>query len=500
MPVPPRLAAQAAKTLKERRAQDALAHWEPTRPQSQFLAANESEVWFCAANRSGKSDALAACISSLARFGRTDPRGAYGPSGVIVYDKAVSIWAITLTFPLGRDVLQPKIFDNAFVPAGQPHKPFVPPWEIAHWTQTNQVLKLKNGSIIGFKSCDQGRDLFQGTGRDMVAFDEAPPYSVYDEATMRVEAGRRLFIRGAATLLPPEGLIGGVSWLFPKKIQPFQAGGVSGLLIIGASIYDNPYLLPEEITRLEAKYPLGSPDRRIRLEGEWLPGVGGALAWPGFNRAIHVNQRLTRDDREWRQPLMWCLDFNVEPMGTTVVQKVGRVYRVIDEVNMETANDQAIAEEFCRRFPQHGAALWLHGDATGRRRTVQTNKSDYLLIMEVLRRLPYPVELRVPEQNPPVRDRIASLGMLLRGVGGEVRFEVAPGCTETIADFEEVLLSPEGGIKKSTNRADPYSRRTAWTDSLSYMAVYNEPVARQIEGDRRPLKIRQPGYSFNASR
>jgi hypothetical protein len=88
--------------------------------------------------------------------------------------------------------------------------------------------------------------------------------------------------------------------------------------------------------------------------------------------------------------------------------------------------------------------------------------------------------------------------MLLRGVHGEVRLEVAPHCIETIADFEEVLRSKDGGIKKSTNRQDPYSRRTAWTDSLGYMAAYNEPVAQQIAPQRR-LKIASPGYSFSRS-
>ncbi len=452
-------------------------------------------------HNSGKSDALAAAIASFARFGNPDPRPAIGPSGVVLYDRAVSIWAISLTFPLGRDVLQAKIFDNGFVPAGQPHKPFIPPWEIADggWTSTNQVLKLKNGSLVGFKSCDQKRDIFQGVGRDMVAFDEAPPWSIYDEATMRVEAGRRLLIRGAATLLPPEGMIGGVSWLYPKKIQVFQSKGApAGLLIVGASIYDNPHILPEELARLEAKYPEGSVDRRIRLDGEWLPGMAGALAYPAFHRAVHVNPALGRHVREHRLPLMWNLDFNVEPMGTTVFQRVGRVYRGLDEITLESANDVAIAEEFCRRFPDHGAALWIHGDATGKRRNVQTNKTDYMLILEVLRRLPYPVEMRVPEDNPGVIDRINAVNNLLRGVGGEVRLELAPTMVETIADFEEVLRDKSGGIKKTTNRMDPYCRRTAWTDGIGYMAAYNEPVGSSVGGSgRRLVSVKSPGYSFS---
>ena len=491
-------AAQAAALLQERRAQDPLPQWEPTRPQVEFLEADEAEAWFLAANRAGKSDALAALIASLARTGNTNPRPAYGPSGVVVLDKAVSIWAISLTFPLGRDILQPKIFDNTFVSPGQPHKPFIPDWEILRWTTTDQVLKLKNGSLIGFKSCDQGRDLFQGVGKDLVAFDEAPPFSIYDEATMRVEGGRRLLIRGAATLLPPEGMVGGVSWIFPKKIQPYQqaAGKVPGLRLVAASIYDNPHILATEVERLEAKYPEGSNDRRIRLNGEWLPGIGGALAYPSFNRSIHVRKDLTRTSVEPRIPLIWTLDFNVEPMGTLVCQKVGRMYRVLDEITLEVASDTEIAEEFKKRYPTHGAELWIHGDATGKRRNVQTKKSDYTIVLEALRGLPYPVSMKVPEVNPLVTDRVNAVNMSLRGVRGEVRVEVAGHCDDFIADMEEVLRDPKGGIKKVSRRDDPYCRRTSWSDAFGYMVAYHDPIIPGFaNSERRTVRVKSPQYN-----
>ena len=39
---------------------------------------------------------------------------------------------------------------------------------------------------IGFKSCDQGREKFQGSSLDFVWFDEEPPEDIYDECLMRV--------------------------------------------------------------------------------------------------------------------------------------------------------------------------------------------------------------------------------------------------------------------------------------------------------------------------
>ena len=41
-------------------------------------------------------------------------------------------------------------------------------------------------SRIGFKSCDQGREKFQGSSLDFVWFDEEPPKDIYEECKMRV--------------------------------------------------------------------------------------------------------------------------------------------------------------------------------------------------------------------------------------------------------------------------------------------------------------------------
>ena len=58
-------------------------------------------------------------------------------------------------------------------------------------------------SVIGFKSCDQGREKFQGASLDFVWFDEEPPEDVYRECVMRV-MDRKGDIFG--TMTPLKGL------------------------------------------------------------------------------------------------------------------------------------------------------------------------------------------------------------------------------------------------------------------------------------------------------
>lgn len=502
-------AAMASKTVMERQAEDPLWTWVPTPPQTAFLEWKGSECWFIGANRTGKSDVAAAGGSSLARNGNLDPRPSYCAGGdIVVYDRAAAIWIVSLTFAQSREVMQPKMFDNGEVPPGQPHPPFIPNYELLHgdpskaYNKTEHVLKLKNGSFIGFKAAEQGQLALQGSAKDLIVFDEAPPKIVYNECVARVEAGRKLYIRGACTLLPPNGVTGGISWLYTDKIKPWLAGvRPSFLHLQKASIYDNPHIPKEEIERLEAMYPPGSIDREIRLNGAWLPQIMGQLAYSGFRSGIHVNPMLGRKDIAFRHPLLLCFDSNVTPCSAVIAQQHGRIYRALDEVVVSTGGIPALGREFRRRYPLHGAELLIYGDAMGLKRSAQTTKSDYDILCAELEGLPYPYSLMLPTINPPERERINATNFLFRGPGGEVRFECSPDCKELIEDYETVQLNKFGGILKSHDLADPYYQRTHTSDAFGYMIVQREPVgsveAIQQRGDSAfPLSIPSPAYRW----
>ena len=506
-------AAMAAEEYRKRLAEDPLAQFEPIRSnygggQAAFLECTLDEAWYTGANRIGKSDALAVWAAAFARYGNPNPKASYCGEGIVLYDKAVSLWIVSPTFPMSRDIMQPKVFDNGYVPPGA-HRPFIPPYEIRQngWHATNNVLRLKNGSIIGFKSGDQGQESFYGTGKDGVIFDEPPTESIYNECSIRVEAGRKLWIRGGATLLPEEGqTVEGISWLFDKKFEPWLKGdGRDHLGVFTASIYDNPHIPRDEIARLESLFPEGSIERRIRLNGELLRLAGGVRAYPPFDRGIHVNPALDRRIHlDWRLPLIWNLDFNVEPMGSTVFQLQAErgqsIYRGMAEITIESdAGPIQCAEEFRRLFPAHGAEVWVYGDATGKNRG-QTGRSNYALLSEGLRGSNLRTRFFLPEANPNIQDRLNAVNVILRGPDGRNRLELAPYMVETIADFEQVIRAKDGKIKKTTNKKDPYYRRTSWSDGIGYMAAYREPATRVSASRRQSFnpqrRMKQPGYAF----
>lgn len=491
-----------ANKLQERRENDPLSQFHPHAKQKAFidsvLNGEAKENWFLAGNRAGKSDAGAYIGATLARFGR-EPRGVNiftGPDGseYQVKDRSTAGWVSALDFPTARDVIQPKYFDNGFV-GGNPHiKPFIPDHEIAEWRVSDQVLKLKNGSIIGFKSADSGRRKYQGAGKDWFHMDEEHPWEIYEESVIRVGHLPLLFFC-TATILPPEGTQAGVaSWVFGKIINPYLEGRLKHAKVFGASIYDNPGIDPEEIRRLESIYPEGSLSRRIRLDGEWLPGIGGSIAYAAFNRQLHVSEQ---PEIAYRRPLIWTWDFNVEPMCSLVMQKDGMIYRVYQELILDGANIPEMCQMFYDRFPNHGATIYIYGDATSNRRTGQTGRSDYFLIQQEMKQYGVPISLKVPQENPKVPDRVNAVNRVLIDEDGQVRLSIDPRCQELIADLEGVLRDQKGGILKTHNRKDPYFRRTHTSDALGYCIAFEEPVRPPSTSRHRHIDLGGPRYGFN---
>ena len=490
---------RVAQELVERQSTDPLFTYEPTPKQKPFIESvlqeKYLENWYCAANRSGKSDAGSYCGAALARFG-CDPKNYSRAKGsaVEVLDKATAGWVSSVTHAESEQILQPKYFNNGFHTPGS-RAPFIPEREILEWRASDKVLKLKNGSIVAFKSAQSGVTSYQGVERDWIHFDEEHPHNIYNEASIRVGAGKRLKIFGTATLLPPEGKIGGVTWVYSEILKPWTEGKRKDIGCFSASIYDNTYILSEEIKRLEARFPPESVEGRIRLGGEWLPGLSGSRAYPQFNAAIHVREQPPPLSH---RPLVWCWDFNVTPLVTTVGQRDGRLFRYFKTFYMENGNVPEMCQWFIDFYPRHFGEVWIYGDSTGKNRTSQTGISDYRTIQNYLRRYPSPVRLKIPESNPAVPDRISAVNRALKNEDGESMVEIDPSCEALIDDLEQVLRDPRGGIKKTTDPSDPYFFRTHASDGVGYHIAYEEPVKRVVDMEQyRQVHIKTPSYGFS---
>lgn len=486
--------------------QDAWWTWVPTPPQERFirsvLSGSYDETWFLAANRSGKTDAAVWLCAGFMRFGRNNPK--YPEYWKNRQGGAIREWEfvpahgaiVSLDFANSRDVVQPKLFASGAAPDPS-HDPFIPDRELAPrgWSVTNQLLKAKNGNTVAFKSADSGAVKIAGRALDYIMYDEEPPKAVYEETTIRIGGGSKLSLFGACTLLPPEGTVGGVSWVYEEKVKPWKVGMTPMVDICTSSIYENPFLLPSEIERLERLYPPGSIQRKIRLEGELMPGMAGQRAYTSFDSRIHVKE--IPFELEHRRPIVWFMDFNVEPLCSGIGQRIGPLFRVYKEIILGEGSIDDMVDEFREAIRGQEREIWIYGDASGNHRSEQTKRTDYQLILNGLKGLNVPVKMRVQDKNPFVTDRVNAVNNALKDIrDGSIHIEISNTCTELIADFEGVLRDQKGAIKKTSNRRDPYFRRTHISDAIGYWITFEEPVQVNNfrDGSEKMSIPRPPGY------
>lgn len=284
-----------------------------------------------------------------------------------------------------------------------------------------------------------------------------------DELTYAPEAA---WLRLEGRLRDPEAtkLCGFAAWTpkgFDWVYQKFISNPVTGYAAILAKPHENRFLLekvPDFYERLKGSYEDTFYQQEVL--GQYLSQQGG-LVYRSFSRddnvrSIHSNPGC---------PLLWALDFNVDPMCSVVAQLEGTTVLVLDEIAMRHASTLEACEEFEKRFRGHRAGIVVYGDASGNSQQT-TGASDYQIVREYFRGQRYrDVSYRVPKANPSVRERIMLTNSKLRTAAGEVRLLVDPKCKELIRDFEQVSYKADSNaIDKDKDR-----RRTHLSDALGYL-------------------------------
>lgn len=236
--------------------------------QIAFHKCRKRNRWVFGGNRSGKTECGAVEAIYLAR-------------GVHPYRKNkpdVFGWVVSLTAQVQRDVAQKKILRylrpdwiaDIVMSSGRKDSPE---------TGVIDQIIVKNvfggTSVIGFKSCDQGRERFQGSSLDFVWFDEEPPKDIYEECLMRV-FDRQGDIFG--TMTPLKGLTFVYEEIYlnrrrnPEVWYEFMEWS------------DNPYLSKKEIRLLEST--LDEQTASSRRYGRFCTREG--LVYPEFEESVHV--------------------------------------------------------------------------------------------------------------------------------------------------------------------------------------------------------------------
>ena len=341
------------------------------------------------------------------------------------------------------------------------------------YNKTENMLTMKDsGSRIIFRPVDDFERL-RGTNLAWFGLDELTysPEGAWLRLEGRLRDPQADRLCGFAAWTPK-----GYDWVYRK----FIADPVAGYSAIVAEPQENRYLLdkvPDFYERLKSSYD--ETFYQQEALGRYLSMQGG-LVYSSFDRREHVKSLHVNPNC----PLLWALDFNVDPMSSLVAQIEGRTVFVLDELALRHASTYEACEEFDKRFPNHGSGVVVYGDASGNSQHT-TGASDYQIVREYFRtnygaRLTY----KVPKANPSVRERITLTNAKLRSVDGEIRLLVDPKCKELIKDFEQVSYKADSNaIDKEKDR-----QRTHLSDALGYL-LWQECKPQPALGEHRERLI-----------
>lgn len=236
--------------------------------QLAFHRCQKRNRWVFGGNRSGKTECGAVEAIWLAR-------------GIHPYRQNkpdCDGWVVSLSTQVQRDVAQRKILHY-----------LNPDWIVDVTMLSGKKASLESGVIdtitirnvfggtsrIGFKSCDQGREKFQGTSLNWVWFDEEPPYDIYIECCMRVmDRAGDIF----GTMTPLKGLTWVYNTIYLNEAQNDEVWHIH------MEWSDNPFLDPTQVKLMTDNFSEDELNsRRFGLFSSF-----GGIVYNEFDPSIHI--------------------------------------------------------------------------------------------------------------------------------------------------------------------------------------------------------------------
>lgn len=167
------------------------------------------------------------------------------------------------------------------------------------------------------------------------------------------------------------------------------------------------------------------------------------------------------------------IDMNVTPMSASIgYRRPDGVFHVFDYLQLHNSNTNELCDEIKRRYPTQ--RITVYPDAAGAQRRSSANGMTDIIILQNAG-----FNVKAPNRNPPVKDRIAAVNSRLCSSTGIVGLKIDPKCKPVIDSLErqtykEGTQIPEKGEFDHQN------------DSLGYVVNTLYPI-------RRNTPIQAPG-------
>ena len=401
---------------EKRRRSSALARYNKTKvhqKQMAFHKCTKRNRWVFGGNRSGKTECGAVETVWLARG--VHPFRPNKPN--------VSCWVVSLSQQVQRDVAQQKILhylqkswiEQIVMVSGSKGSP-------EYGVIDSIVLKNVFGgtSKISFKSCEAGREKFQGTSLDFVWFDEEPPRDIYEECRMRVlDRCGEIF----GTMTPLKGL----TWVYDEIY--LNSKNSKEVWCEFMEWADNPYLSQREVEEMSETLSADSLEARRYGRFQTL----GGMVYSEFSEANVIQpfdvppewQDKLSIDPGLNNPLSchwYARDFD----GNVYV--VAEHYQAKKDVAYHAQKIKEISEKLGWHKDKFGRLSALM-DSAANQRTLNGQRS----VAELFSECGISVDTRV---NKDLYTGINKVKALLKPLEGPVKLFVFSSCVNMIREFK----------------------------------------------------------------
>ena len=296
-------------------------------------------------------------------------------------------------------------------------------------------------SKIYFKSCEEGREKFQGASLDFVWFDEEPPQDIYEECKMRV-LDKKGDIFGTMTPLK------GMTFLYDEIY--LNASRDPEVFYMFMEWQDNPFLDKVEIERLTAS--MSEEELESRKYGRFV-NRNNSLVYKEFDEHVHVIE-------PFDVPIDWQDNISIDPGLNNplsahwyAVDWDGNVYVVAEhfvsgkDVSYHAEKIKAI----CERLNWKKLSNGMYGsliDSAANQKTLSGTKS----VTELF----YDNGIVVnPHVNKDMYSGINRVKSYLRSADGKVRLYIFASCVNLIREMKNYFWGEgENPIKKDDHALD----------------------------------------------
>jgi len=424
--------------------------------------------WVFGGNRSGKTECGAAECVYIAR-------------GIHPYRKNLGSstgWVVSLSREVQRDVAQSKLLyyinphwiEDVVMQQGKKGSP-------AYGVIDYILIKNISGKIskIGFKSCDQGREKFQGTSLDYVWFDEEPPQDIYMECKMRVfDKCGDIF----GTMTPLKGL----TWVYEDIY--LNRNNDPEVWSINMEWADNPFLSRKEIKHLEST--LSKEELESRKYGRFTSGSG--LVYPEFDVNTHVIE-------PFDVPPEWQDNISIDPglhnplsCHFYAVDYDGNVYVIAEhyEADRDVNYHAARIKEICKRLNWHYTSSGYISaliDSAASQKTLASSKS----VVDLFYENGIVTDIRV---NKDLYSGISRVKSYFKAADGTCKLFIFKNCVNLIRELKGYYWGGgDAPVKKDDHALDELRYYIMSKPENKFMS-FKTGIARDKEKLARSLKRR----------